>query len=97
MEHQAVTLTSTQLSTLEVLYRRVGVDRVIQYGLDSAVNQIPYNRHEEKLSVQKFAELLKPAVREFLESPIKQQMPCWSSVISCEKNLATEHASAGAG
>ena len=28
MEHQAETLTSTQLATLEVLYKRVGEDRV---------------------------------------------------------------------
>ena len=97
MEHQAITLTSSQLSTLEVLYRRVGVDRVIQYGLDSAVNNIPFDRHKEKLSVQKFAELLKPSIREFLESPIKQQMPCWSSVISCEKNLALDLAKLGKG
>ena len=47
MEHQAETLTSTQLSTLEVLYKRVGEDRVKQFGLDSAVNQLPYDRHEE--------------------------------------------------
>tara|TARA_Y100001968_G_scaffold321701_1_gene356543 strand:+ start:458 stop:1645 length:1188 start_codon:yes stop_codon:yes gene_type:complete len=95
MEHQAITLTNSQLSTLEVLYRRVGVDRVIQYGLDSAVNNIPYNRHEEKLSVQKFAELLKPAIREFQESPIKKQMPCWASVLSCQKDLPKELLKAG--
>ena len=97
MEHQAITLTSSQLSTLEVLYRRVGVDRVIQYGLDSAINKIPYNRHDEKLSVQKFADLLKPAIQEFFKSPIRQQMPCWSSVISCEKELAANLAKTGKG
>ena len=97
MEHQGVTLSSSQISTLEVLYRRFGVDRVIQYGLDSKVNKLPYDRHQEKLSVQKFAELLKPSIHDFFESPIKHQMPCWASVISCEKNLASDLANAGKG
>ena len=55
MEHQAETLTNTKLSTLEVLYKRVGEDRVKQFGLDSAINKIPYDRHEEELSVQKLS------------------------------------------
>ena len=95
MEHQAQTLTSTQLSTLEVLYKRVGEDRVKQFGLDSAVNKIPYDRHEEELSVQKFANLLKPATQNFLENPASQQLPSWSRVLSCENKLQENLAKAG--
>jgi len=95
MEHQAQTLTSTQLSTLEVLYKRVGEDRVKQFGLDSAVNKIPYDRHEEELSVQKFANLLKPATQNFLENPATQQLPSWSRVLSCENKLQEDLAKAG--
>ena len=95
MEHQAQTLTSTQLSTLEVLYKRVGEDRVKQFGLDSAVNKIPYDRHEEELSVQKFANLLKPATQNFLENPATQQLPSWSRVLSCENKLQENLAKAG--
>ena len=95
MEHQAQTLTSTQLSSLEVLYKRVGEDRVKQFGLDSAVNKIPYDRHEEELSVQKFANLLKPATINFLENPTTQQLPSWSRVLSCENKLQEDLAKAG--
>ena len=95
MEHQAQTLTSTQLSSLEVLYKRVGEDRVKQFGLDSAVNKIPYDRHEEELSVQKFANLLKPATINFLENPTTQQLPSWSRVLSCENKLQEDLARAG--
>ena len=80
MEHQAQTLTSTQLSTLEVLYKRVGEDRVKQFGLDSAVNKLPYDRHEEELSVQKFAKLLRPATQEYLAKPTTQQLPSLSLI-----------------
>ncbi len=48
MEHEARTLTSSQLANLEVLYRRAGEDRVKQFSLDSSVNQLPYSRHKEK-------------------------------------------------
>tara|TARA_Y100001968_G_scaffold324496_1_gene363987 strand:- start:44961 stop:46145 length:1185 start_codon:yes stop_codon:yes gene_type:complete len=87
MEHQGETLTNSQLSTLEVLYRRVGEDRVMQFGLDSAVNHLPYNRHDEQLSVQSFGQLLKPAILDFLDSPVRQQLPSWARVVSCEPNL----------
>jgi len=95
MEHQAQTLTNTKLSTLEVLYKRVGEDRVKQFGLDSAINQIPYNRHEEELSVQKFAKLLRPATENFLASPATQQLPSWSRVLSCENMLQEDLALSG--
>ena len=95
MEHQAQTLTSTQLSTLEVLYKRVGEDRVKQFGLDSAVNKIPYDRHEEELSVHKFANLLKPATQNFLKNPATQQLPSWSRVLSCENKLQENLTRAG--
>ena len=95
MEHQAETLTSTQLATLEVLYKRVGEDRVKQFGLDSAVNQLPYDRHEEELSVQKFAKLLRPATEEYLACPTTKQLPSWSRVLSCENKLQEDLAIAG--
>jgi len=95
MEHQAETLTNSQISTLEVLYKRVGQDRVKQYGLDSFVNGIPYDRHEEELSVQKFSKILKPSTASFLDNPVTQQLPSWSRVLSCESNLQDDLAEAG--
>ena len=80
---------------LEVLYKRVGEDRVKQFGLDSAVNQLPYDRHEEELSVQKFAKLLRPATQDYLASPTTQQLPSWSRVLSCENKLQEDLAIAG--
>ena len=95
MEHQSNTLNESQISTLEVLYSRVGEDRVKQFGLDSAINQLPYNRHSEELSVQKFASLIKPSVKRFLDSPITKQLPAWSRVLSCTSRLQEDLAEAG--
>ncbi len=95
MEHEAKTLNNSKLSTLEVLYKRVGQDRVKQYGLDSAINNLPYDRHEEELSVQKFAKLLKPATTKFLEEPVTLQLPCWARVLACENQLQDDLAKAG--
>ena len=50
-------MTMDQIPTLEVLYRRVGEDRVRQFGIDSAINRLPYDRHGEELAVHRFAEL----------------------------------------
>ena len=95
MEHQAETLTSSQLANLEVLYRRAGEDRVKQFSLDSAVNQLPYSRHKEEIAVHTFGKLLRPAINNFLESPVKQQLPCWSRVLDCENKLQDDLALAG--
>ncbi len=95
MEHQAETLSSSQLANLEVLYRRVGEDRVKQFSLDSSVNQLPYSRHKEELAVHTFGKLLRPAINKFLESPVKQQLPCWSRVLDCESKLQDDLELAG--
>ncbi len=95
MEHQAQTLTSSQLANLEVLYRRVGEDRVKQFSLDSSVNQLPYSRHKEELAVHTFGKILRPAINTFLKSPVKQQLPCWSRVLDCENKLQNELEIAG--
>ncbi len=95
MEHQAESLSASQLSNLEVLFRRVGQDRVKQFSLDSDVNQIPYDRHEEELAVQKFSKIIRPATLKFLESPVTQQLPCWSRVLACESKLQFELEKAG--
>ena len=95
MEHEGKTLTESELATLEVLYRRIGEDRVRQFGLDSIVNHLSYNRHEEELSVQKFATLLKPTMKNFINSPSTEQLPSWSRVLSCVSNLQEDLSYAG--
>ncbi len=95
MEHQAKALNCSQLSTLELLYRREGEDSVKKFGLDSSVNQLPYNRHEEELYVHKFSSLIRPAVNNLLESPITNQLPSWSRVLACESRLQDDLIEAG--
>ena len=95
MEHEAKTLTNSQLANLEVLYRRAGEDRVKQFSLDSSVNQLPYSRHKEELAVHTFGKLLRPAINRFLENPVKQQLPSWTRVLDCESNLQNELEKAG--
>tara|TARA_B100000700_G_scaffold323474_1_gene427323 strand:+ start:4638 stop:5879 length:1242 start_codon:yes stop_codon:yes gene_type:complete len=95
MEHQSQTLSNNQLSTLQVLYNRIGEDRVKQFGLDSIINKLPYSRHTEELSVQRFAELIKPTACNFLDQPNKNQLPAWSRVLNCDSRLQDDLINAG--
>jgi glucosyl-3-phosphoglycerate synthase len=95
MEHEGHALISEQLPTLEVLYRRVGQDRVRQFGLDAAINYLPHDRHAEELAVQDFAGLLRPAVSRLMDAPVVDQLPSWSRVLSCAVGLADDLAEAG--
>ena len=95
MEHEGSIVSRDQLPTLEVLYRRVGEDRVRQFGLDSAVNGLPYDRHSEELAVQSFSGLLRSGLNKLLEAPIAHQLPSWSRLSSCSAGLQADLAEAG--
>ena len=95
MEHEGAVVSMDQLPTLEVLYRRVGEDRVRQFGLDSAINRLPYDRHGEELAVQSFAGLLRPGLAQLMTSPIAHQLPSWSRLNSCNPSFAMDLAQAG--
>ena len=95
MEHEGAVVSMDQLPTLEVLYRRVGEDRVRQFGLDSAINRLPYDRHGEELAVQSFAGLLRPGLAQLMTSPIAHQLPSWSRLNSCNPSFAMDLATAG--
>ncbi len=95
MENQSQLLTTSQLSTLEVLYTQIGEERVQQFAIDSAINEIPYDRHAEELIVHRFSSLIKPSANEFLKSPITKQLPSWSRVLSFESNFQNDLKTAG--
>ncbi len=95
MEHEGQTVSPDQIPTLEVLFRRVGEDRIQQFGLDSGINRLPYNRHSEELAVQSFATLLRPKVEELMAAPIAHQLPSWSRLLGCTERLQTDLAEAG--
>ena len=95
MEHEGVALSDAHVPALEVLYRRVGEDRVRQHGLDSNVNGLPYDRHGEELAVHEFANLIRPGMHQFLQQPVSLQLPCWSRLLSCSASLREDLALAG--
>lgn len=95
MEHQGTTISAEQVATLEVLFRRVGEDRIRQFALDSAVNHLPYNRHGEELAVQQFSSLIRPGLQRFHEDPLAIQLPSWSRLLSCASRLQHDLAEAG--
>ncbi|MEB3246282.1 MAG: glycosyl transferase, partial [Synechococcus sp.] len=95
MEHEGTVMSMDQLPTLEVLYRRVGEDRVRQFGIDSAINRLPYDRHAEELAVHSFAGLLRNGLSHLMESPIAHQLPSWSRLRSYNPSLQAELSAAG--
>ena len=95
MEHQGTTISAEQVATLEVLFRRVGEDRIRQFALDSAVNNLPYNRHGEELAVQQFSSLIRPGLQRFQKDPLAIQLPSWSRLLSCASRLQDDLAQAG--
>ncbi len=77
------------------MYISVGQDRIKKFGLDSAINNLPYDRHYEELAVQRFSSLIKPSVDQFISNPITKHLPAWSRVISIEPSLQDQLSEAG--
>ncbi|MEX1315615.1 MAG: glycosyl transferase [Synechococcaceae cyanobacterium] len=97
MEHEARTLTAEQLATLQVLYRRIGEDRVRQHHLDARVNGLPYDRHGEEDAVREFAALLRPGCQAFHDQPAGVRMPSWSRALAFDADLRHKLRRAGCG
>jgi glucosyl-3-phosphoglycerate synthase len=95
MEHEARALDLPQLTTLEVMYRRIAEDRIRQHDLDSAINGLPYDRHGEELAVMDFASLLRPGFDTFQQAPVGQQLPSWSRALALDANLQHDLQTAG--
>lgn len=70
-------------NTLMVVYLRAAQDAIKRYSDDAAINGLVYDRHEEELSAEAFAQAIKIAGEAFLEdSGGTPLIPNWSRVTS---------------
>jgi glucosyl-3-phosphoglycerate synthase len=72
-------LTKSLLTT----YLRTAQDTVKKYDDDAAINNLPFDRHEESLAVHTFAEGLRIGGESFLNAPLgNPEIPTWTRIAS---------------
>ena len=67
---EGIVLSDALFKTLNVRYLRAAQDAVKQYEDDAALNRLPFDRHEELLSVQAFTRAITIAAEEYLRDPL---------------------------
>jgi glucosyl-3-phosphoglycerate synthase len=67
---EGVVLSEAVFNTLSVRYLRAAQDAVKQYEDDAALNGLPFDRHEELISVQAFNKAIRIAAEEYLRDPL---------------------------
>jgi glucosyl-3-phosphoglycerate synthase len=76
-------LSSAEFRTLTIAYVRSAEEAIARYAGDSAINNLPFDRHDESRSVDTFARALRMAADQFLEDPLGVPLiPNWNRVDS---------------
>lgn len=80
---EGVAFSAGFLKTLRVAYFRMAQDHIARYNADAAINRLVFDRHEEELAVEAFANAIEIAGNEFYEDPMGDKpMPNWNRVLS---------------
>ncbi len=80
---EGIVFTRDHLRTLLVRYVRMAEDTIARYYADAMLNGLEFDRHSEELAVAAFADSLKQASDEFVDSPLGLPLiPNWNRVLA---------------
>ncbi|MBD2103787.1 glucosyl-3-phosphoglycerate synthase [Leptolyngbya sp. FACHB-261] len=86
-EMERVTLSYEDLRALRVKYCREAQDFIRQYFVDASFNGLIYDRHQEELTVDLFEQVVLEAGTDYLEAPIRSQIPDWTRALAALPTL----------
>ena len=87
VEIEGVDITHGFLQSLQVLYKRIGQDRIHSYDSDSTFNALVYDRHQEERALERFSNIILTAGEDYIKNPFGTIIPSWSRVLSAQANL----------
>lgn len=80
---QGVVMSESSFTTLRGLYLRTAQDCIRQYSADAVVNDLIYDRHQEEIAIDAFADCVSKAAEVFRMDPNgAQAIPNWTRVRS---------------
>jgi len=78
---QGVELSEAKFITLRSSYQRIAQDCIRQYSADAVVNDLHYDRHNEEVAIEAFAECVTSAAKIFNDDPNgSESIPNWTRV-----------------
>jgi glucosyl-3-phosphoglycerate synthase len=86
-ETEGIEVTTSFLTSLQVMYRRCAQDKIRQYHADATCNDLDFDRHEEETSVDSLSAVILSAGEKYLDNPAKTQLPDWLRTIAAMPNI----------
>lgn len=80
---EGIVLSDSFFKSLQVSYFRLAEDTMLKYEADAAINGLNFDRHEEAIAVEAFADAIKRAADVYIENPMGTPLiPNWNRVTS---------------
>jgi glucosyl-3-phosphoglycerate synthase len=86
-EMENIEVSEPFLISLQVAYRRLAQDKIMQYHADAMCNNLDFNRHEEEVTVDLLCSVILSGGRKYLANPMKTQLPDWLRAIAAMPDL----------
>jgi glucosyl-3-phosphoglycerate synthase len=86
-ETENVILSRDHLHALRVKYRREAQNYTRQYFVDSRFNNLQYDRHQEEVTTEIFAEVISEAGEQYFCDPSGAQIPDWTRALAVMPDL----------
>jgi glucosyl-3-phosphoglycerate synthase len=86
-ETENVILSRDHIHALRVKYRREAQNYTRQYFVDSRFNNLQYDRHQEEVTTEIFAEVISEAGEQYFLDPSSAQIPDWTRALAVMPDL----------
>lgn len=88
LSSENIVFSESLFNSLQCTYIRAAENIIRQYNNDADINSLHYDRHQEKLAVETFAEALKIAFQDFIVDPLgTPPIPAWNRAVSAIPNF----------
>jgi glucosyl-3-phosphoglycerate synthase len=88
---EGVVFTLGDFRTLRIRYVRIAQDTIARYYADAMLNGLYFDRHEEEVAVNVFAQSLQEAADQYMSDPLGDPLiPNWSRVFSALPEFGDE-------
>ena len=80
---EGIVLSDSFFKSLQVAYIRLAEDIMVKYEADAAINGLVFDRHEEAMAIEAFANAMQRAAEAFMGKPMGTPLiPNWNRVTS---------------
>ncbi|MGL5872343.1 MAG: glucosyl-3-phosphoglycerate synthase, partial [Xenococcaceae cyanobacterium] len=86
-ETENVIISKDIVHALRIKYRREAQNYTRQYFVDSRFNNLQYDRHQEEVTTEIFAEVISEAGEQYFLDPAGAQIPDWTRALAVMPDL----------